>query len=457
VKWADSKVTTPDQGPTITLADLAQLEATVGRTIQERDAAIAETARIRRDLEAELAASQAALLLAQAAHDALLNSTTWRATRPLRKAAAAMPLVVRHSLRQVMLDIYRLTILQFNRLVERRQAARSTFNDPDQHLCAPVIAPSEATVSPLPVLAPEVLEKIQEHLERLQARTEALEPTLGRLDALERDLTQIQLLGSFERDRLDWALGAIAGMEPEIGKFHAAQETVEYRAAFETSAPRVSVCVATMDRANLLLERCIPSLVAQTYRNLEIIVVGDNCTDDTANRLAAVGDERIRFHNLKERGPYPSPGLDRWCVAGSAAMNHALSMCNGDFITHIDDDDAMVPQRIEILVASALDSKADFLWHPLLWQNSDGTFQRLGNGRLEIGQVGTGSIFYHRYFARFPWDVLAYRLGEPGDWNRIRRIKMLRPRLLYVDEPLACHYLEQHAPFVPREGERFLK
>jgi hypothetical protein len=34
---------------------------------------------------------------------------------------------------------------------------------------------------------------------------------------------------------------------------------------------------------------------------------------------------------------------------------------------------------------------------------------------------------------------------------------MLRPRVQYIDEPLAYHHLEQHAPFVPREDERFLR
>ena len=76
---------------------------------------------------------------------------------------------------------------------------------------------------------------------------------------------------------------------------------------------------------------------------------------------------------------------------------------------------------------------------------------------LELGQVSTGSIFYHHYFARIPWDVHAYRLGEPGDWNRLRKIKLLRPHLNYVDEPLLYHHAERsQATFVARAAERFL-
>src|SRR5690349_20591388 len=42
--------------------------------------------------------------------------------------------------------------------------------------------------------------------------------------------------------------------------------------------PLVTVCVATFNRGRLLTERCIPSILGQTYRNLELIVVGDGCT-----------------------------------------------------------------------------------------------------------------------------------------------------------------------------------
>ena len=49
------------------------------------------------------------------------------------------------------------------------------------------------------------------------------------------------------------------------------------------------------------------------------------------------------------------------------------------------------------------------------------------------------------------------RSGEPGDWNRLRKIKMLRPRLHFVPTPLMSHYKERNqAPFVAQPGETFL-
>ena len=50
-----------------------------------------------------------------------------------------------------------------------------------------------------------------------------------------------------------------------------------------------------------MLERCIPSILGQTYDNLELIVVGDGCTDETDELLTAIDDPRLNFINPPER------------------------------------------------------------------------------------------------------------------------------------------------------------
>lgn len=271
-------------------------------------------------------------------------------------------------------------------------------------------------------------------------------------------LTDLDRQLRVDRNRVDIALGTLEGVREQMMPFHAARATSEYQAAFTCANPLVSVCIATSHRAEVLIERAIRSVRDQTYPHLEIVVVGDHTMDDTEARLAALGDDRIRFVNLRERGPYPPPGDDRWYVAGSMAMNHALSLCTGHFVTHLDDDDAMERDRVETLLAAAREQRADFLWHPFWSESPDGAWRQIGDGRLEIGWVTTGAIFYHRHFTAIGWDVYAYRLAEPGDWNRIRKIKMLRPRLYYVDRPLLRHYAERRQRiFEQQPGERFLE
>ncbi len=78
--------------------------------------------------------------------------------------------------------------------------------------------------------------------------------------------------------------------------------------------PLVTVVVPTYNRAGLLVERCIPSILSQTYDNFELIIVGDCCTDQTEELVAQIKDPRLKFYNLTERGQYPSEPHRRWMV-----------------------------------------------------------------------------------------------------------------------------------------------
>lgn len=279
----------------------------------------------------------------------------------------------------------------------------------------------------------------------------------NRFHILSERVQWLEAGAQYDRRRLDYALGVLDGVLPMYEELRALRDTAEFQQAFLEPEPLVTVCVATSQRAKLLTERCLPSIIGQTYRKLQIVVVGDHCTDDTAERIATLRDARIEFHNLPERGPYPPPGPDRWCVAGTSAVNAALAMARGQFVTHLDDDDRYDSERISILLGEAQRHRAEFCWHPILTEFPDGSWRRRGDGRFEYGQVTTGSVFYHRYFTCIPWNVYAYRIGEPGDWNRFRKIKLLRPVLRFVDNPLLHHYKEHNqAPFVAQEDECFL-
>jgi len=55
------------------------------------------------------------------------------------------------------------------------------------------------------------------------------------------------------------------------------------------------------------------------------------------------------------------------------------------------------------------------------------------------------------------WEIHAYRMCEPGDWNRLRKIKHLRPNMVFVDKPLMWYYKNEVTLFVAQEGEEFLE
>jgi hypothetical protein len=260
-----------------------------------------------------------------------------------------------------------------------------------------------------------------------------------------------------ERLRLDYVLSELEGLGRLRSLLIEQRDTVAFQSAFDEPCPLVSVLVPTCDRPKLLIERCLHSIRNQTYQNLQIIVVGDHSVDETQSAVEALGDERVEFHNLEQRGPYPRPGLDRWHVAGTAPLIAAQSIAKGQFITYLDDDDSWDPKRVEILVNTAKEQRAELIWHQFWRLRRDGSWELRGNGRMEYTQVGVQMVFYHRFFLQVPWDIYAYRIPEPNDWNHMRKIWHLRPKAVFIEQPLTWFFKNHDpAPFVAQEGEVFL-
>ena len=207
--------------------------------------------------------------------------------------------------------------------------------------------------------------------------------------------------------------------------------------------PLVTVTVATYNRARLLTERCIPSVLNQTYGNLELVVVGDGCADETEEAVGRIKDPRLKFVNLHERGAYPSDPERRWMVAGTPAMNKGLSMARGDYITHLDDDDEYLPDRLGKLVEFAAGNGCDLVWHPFWFEDAKGRWRQNEAPDFAFARVTTSSVFYRSWFKKITWDMEAHLLMEPGDWNRLRRIKYVGPASMRYPEPLLKHYRER--------------
>jgi hypothetical protein len=285
----------------------------------------------------------------------------------------------------------------------------------------------------------------------------------ARIDALQRNQKNqkntLQKQGENMRARIDTLQRRVRVLELKFDHFdeqvdllksslEVPQDLVE--AFFEWKArtpipsdPLVTVAVATYNRARLLTERCIPSVLGQTYDNLELIVVGDGCTDETEEAIAEIRDPRLTFVNLPQRGSYPAEPMRRWMVAGTQALNKAMSMARGDFVTHLDDDDEYMPDRLEKLVEFAIENECDFVWHPFWLEDSEGNWTLIEAPRFVRTQISTSSVFYRSWFTRLEWDINAHLLMEPGDWNRFRRVKYVGPATMRYPEPLLKHYRER--------------
>lgn len=91
------------------------------------------------------------------------------------------------------------------------------------------------------------------------------------------------------------------------------------------------------------IEKCVQSILKQTYKNIEIVLVNDGSKDSSAvicDNLAKEDDRIVVIH--KENG-----GL-------SDARNRGLNVCNGEYITFVDSDDYLEVDAIEILLLNAI-------------------------------------------------------------------------------------------------------
>lgn len=229
----------------------------------------------------------------------------------------------------------------------------------------------------------------------------------------------------------------------------------EKRANYDAvpSDPLVSVLISTHDRKELLLNRSLPSVIKQTYKNLEIIVVCDGCSDGTANEVKRLHDDRVKVLEIPSSFPKLRESSRRWMVSGSIPNNYAQKHSEGFFITHLDDDDEFSPSRIQSLMNTITKSGADLVYHPFLYETREGKWITNSAPSFDYTHVTTSSIFYKGWLREVWWDPSTHLLSEPADWNRMRRMLYVGAVTVRHPETLTRHYRERNQAATRDENE----
>jgi glycosyltransferase involved in cell wall biosynthesis len=199
---------------------------------------------------------------------------------------------------------------------------------------------------------------------------------------------------------------------------------------------RISVIITTHNRKNLL-RQAIESVLNQEPcgAEVELLIVDDNSTDDTAGVIAEYQDAKY----LHSR---------HGCAAG--ARNVGIAQATGTWIAFLDDDDVWLPQKLKTF-ASVLEKEpdarvifsaayiCDHLLQPgPLWPGP----QRLASDQVYdsfLSDVITPSVvmLHHEVFAAVGlFDTLAYRAEDRDLWVRIARAGF---RFVAVPEPLVLY------------------
>jgi len=116
----------------------------------------------------------------------------------------------------------------------------------------------------------------------------------------------------------------------------------------DTVSPLVSICMPAYNNADHI-EKAIQSVLEQTYRNIEIVVVDDASSDNTYDLVKSIRDPRIRA----------SKNDVNLGLAGN--WNHTMDLANGAFVKLMGADDLLEPQAIKKELRALLDNPSAVL------------------------------------------------------------------------------------------------
>jgi len=146
-----------------------------------------------------------------------------------------------------------------------------------------------------------------------------------------------------------------------------------------THTPTVSV-ILTCFNGERYIAKAIQSVLDQTWRDFELIVVDDGSTDGTSAVVRAIPDPRLRYVRKENSGP-------------GAARNTGIEAATGEWVAFLDCDDWWLATKLERQMDTARAARADFVCSGATLVTGDGGRMgdvpaRIGEGALEMLLLG---------------------------------------------------------------------
>ena len=168
--------------------------------------------------------------------------------------------------------------------------------------------------------------------------------------------------------------------------------------------PKFSI-ITVCYNASATISETIASVLGQTYRDLEFIVVDGMSSDGTVEILSGIKDERMKFVSEKDTGIYN-------------AMNKGLGMASGDYLIFLGADDTFYDNKVLERVAAKLPGDESVVYGDVLLKERkrlyNGAFTRWTWGHRNISHQ---CIFYPKsVYTRYQYDE-KYRSTADWDYN----------------------------------------
>ena len=166
--------------------------------------------------------------------------------------------------------------------------------------------------------------------------------------------------------------------------------------------------------------RCIDSVLAQSYKNFEVVVVDDQSPDRSIELVESYQSEKIRIIRHAQNRGLP------------ASRNTGVKHCHGDYLLFLDSDDFLKPHALEKCIAISQDHQSDIVSFNSEHINDEGkTWPVSWHEKFNVADsYNTGISDYPKLI----WDVAA--------WNKLINLDFYRINNIEFDE--SQKYFEDH-------------
>jgi glycosyltransferase involved in cell wall biosynthesis len=211
------------------------------------------------------------------------------------------------------------------------------------------------------------------------------------------------------------------------------------------------VVTPTFNRGNLLLARAYKSLIQQTYKEWEWIVIGDLCTDNTSELMRELEqeDERVTYYAIPSYQKDLPTVERRWFCGPIVALNYALSKLpthHSHWIAHIDDDDVWHKDHLKDALDFALKNNLEFV-SAYNEETRNGIKSVIKDDPATPGIGARSTWLYRSYLSFMKYNVNCYRkrINRVNDLDMAERMIKARVRIGQIQ---AVHSYQ-----IPRPGE----
>ncbi len=208
-----------------------------------------------------------------------------------------------------------------------------------------------------------------------------------------------------------------------------------------TNHPTVTIILPTYNRG-YCIEKSIKSLLAQSFKDFELIISDDGSTDDTSSLIASIDDKRIRYiRNETQKG-------------ANIARNLGIKSACGHYVAFHDSDDEWMPDKLELQLEALKRcdgggkvcfcgfiriNKNKKIYIPKKSRRIESGLHNFHNELLKGNFITTPSLIVEKKLLH-KVGLFDENLNRFQDWDLVLRLSQSN-EFVFVDQPLTIAYI----------------